>query len=452
MRWILGAIILLIVGFTMQWGLLVYAMWALLGVIAISRYLAKHWIESVVAVRECNRDTAEVGDKVAVSVTLTNNSAIPIPWLLLEDSLSNEALAQRPPRLKVDGRRLALLQLGGHGQNALLYQLTFAMRGYYQLGPLLIEGGDLFGLHRRFKVVTEPGYILVYPKIVPLVGYELASRRPIGEIKMTHRLFEDPTRVAGVREYQRGDALNRIHWKATARTGKLHSRIFDPSTVAGATLLLDFHRDMYPLQGEPHRSELGITTAASLANALCQMGQQIGLITNGRDAVDRIREEGYRREFKSRDSAKSTLGVLDENIRLRPVIVETRRGVETFERIRETLGRLELTDGLTLAQLIVEGASRMSRDATVIAILGDVTTESAIALGNLRRSGYAVTAIVILSEGETQFGQDSGARFRDADGMLDKIGRLYAEGVAVRHIDNEVAISQLCSRQLVGKF
>lgn len=143
---------------------------------------------------------------------------------------------------------------------------------------------------------------------------------------------------------------------------------------------------------------------------------------------------------------------MSENVRLRPVIVETRRGVETFERIRETLGRLELTDGLTLAQLIVEGASRMPRDASVIAILGDVTTESAVALGNLRRSGYAVTAIVILSAGETQFGQDTGARFRDADGMLDKIGRLYAEGVDVRHIDNEVAISQLCSRQLVGKF
>lgn len=452
MRWILGAIILLLVGFVMQWGLLVYAMYALLGVIAVSRFLAKHWIESIDAVRECNRLVAEVGDKVAVSVTITNKSSIPIPWLLLEDSLPNEALAQRPPRLKVEGRRIALMQLGGHGQNVLLYQLTFAMRGYYQLGPLLIEGGDLFGLHRRFKVMTDPRYVLVYPKIVPLIGYELSSRRPIGEIKMTHRLFEDPTRVAGVREYQRGDSFNRIHWKATARTGKLHSRIYDPSTVAGATLLLDFHRDMFPAQGEPHRSELAITTAASLANALCQMGQQIGLITNGRDAVDRIQEEGHKREFRTRAAAKSTLGVLNDSTRLRPVIVETRRGVETFERIRESLARLELTDGLTLAQLIIEGSSRMPRDATVIVILGDVTTESAIALGNLRRSGYAVTAILILAEGETEFGQESGARYRNSDGMLDKIGRLYAEGIDVRHIDNELAISQLCSRQLVGKF
>ena len=73
------------------------------------------------------------------------------------------------------------------------------MRGYYQVGPLVLETGDLFGLHRRFRIVTEPVYIMVYPKVVPLPGYDLASRRPIGEIRLTHRLFEDPTRIAGVR-------------------------------------------------------------------------------------------------------------------------------------------------------------------------------------------------------------------------------------------------------------
>ena len=44
-----------------------------------------------------------------------------------------------------------------------------------------------------------------------LEGYDLASRRPIGEVRISHRLFEDPTRIHGVRPYERGDALNRIH-------------------------------------------------------------------------------------------------------------------------------------------------------------------------------------------------------------------------------------------------
>lgn len=451
MRWILGAIALLIAGMALQLGLLVFAMYALLGVIVLSRFLAKQWIECLHVERTLNRATAEVGDKVAVAVDLENSSSIPVPWLLLEDSLPNEALTQRPPRLKIDGRRIALLQVGGRSKKSLLYQLNFMMRGYYQIGPLLLETGDLFGLHRRFKIVSEPKFVLVYPKVIPLVGYELTSRRPIGEIRMSHRLFEDPTRLAGVREYQRGDSFNRIHWKATARTGKLHSRVYDASCVAGMTLVLDFHRDMYPTQGEPFRSELAITTVASLANAMCQMGQQIGFISNGRDAADRIREEGPRQEFRTREAAKQGFGEQNASTRLKPVVMETRRGPEQFQQIREQLARLELTDGLSFPELIAETASRIPRDATVVAVLGDVTTETAITLGNLRRNGFAVTAIVVLFSQDGQPSHDSGMRVRDSDGMLDKIGRLIAEGLDVRHIDNEIAISQLCSQQLVGR-
>lgn len=451
MRWILGAIALLIAGVVLQLGLLVFAMYALLGVIALSRFLAKQWIECLNVERSLNRTTAEIGEKVAIAVDIENRSKIPVAWLMVEDALPNEALAQRPPRLKLEGRRIGLLQLGGLSKKSLLYQLNFAMRGYYQIGPLLLETGDLFGLHRRFKIVSDPKYVLVYPKVIPLIGYELTSRRPIGEIRMSHRLFEDPTRLAGVREYQRGDSFNRIHWKATARTGKLHSRVYDASCVAGMTLVLDFHRDMYPAQGEPFRSELAITTVASLANAISQMGQQIGFISNGRDAADRIREEGYRQEFRTRAAAKQGFGDQSESTRLQPIVIETRRGPEQFQQIREQLARLELTDGLSFPNLVSEAASRMPRDATVVAVLGDVTTETAISLGNLKRNGFAVTAIVVLFQQDGQPSNESDTRFRDADGMLDKIGRLVAEGLDVRHVDNELAISQLCSRQLIGR-
>jgi uncharacterized protein (DUF58 family) len=449
MRWLLGAIFLLIIGIVFQLGLLVYSMYSLLGVILLSRWLARHWIENVDARRESNRHTVEIGDRVAVIVDLSSGSAIPIPWLLVEDSLPRDALSCKPPKLKVDGRRVALMQMGPNGRKSIRYQLTFATRGYYQVGPLMLESGDLFGLHRRYKVVTEPHFVMVYPKVIPLSGYDLSSRRPIGEIRMAHRLFEDPTRLAGVREYQRGDSFNRIHWKATASTGKLHSRIYDPSTVAGATIILDFRKEMYPAQGEPHRSELAITTAASLANAMCQMGQQIGLVTNGRDAADRIREEGWRREFRTRSDAKRNVGMSSSSDRLRPVIVETQRGFEQFQRIRESLARLELTDGLSFSELLMEATSRLPRDATIVAVLGDVTTETAISLGNMRRSGFAVYAIVVLQAGETSLGGADGTRFMDSDVMVDKIGRLIAEGINVRHIDNEAAISDLCSEQLI---
>ena len=434
MRWFVGAFVLLLVGLWFRLGLLVYAMYALLATLLISRYLAREWIENLSATRECNRLTAQIGEKVAVVVTIKNEGALPVAWLLFEDSLPRDALYNRPARIRVEGKRMMLSQLRPHGQTTLLYQVDFVMRGYYQIGPLLLESGDLFGLHRRYKVVTEPHFILVYPKVVPLQGYDLASRRPIGEVKLTHRLFEDPTRIAGVRRYQHGDSLNRVHWRATARTGELHSKVYEPSTVAGATLLLDFHRGSYPARSEPNGSELAVTSVASLANTVYQMGQQVGLITNGRDAADRVRQEGWKLEFRTRAAARRQIGMQVSSDRLRPVTIETRRGADQLMRILEMLARLELSDGLTFPQLIMETASRMPRDATVVAVLSNVSQETAVALGSLRRRGFAVTAILVVFD----------------DSLYpDNAGRLMSESIDVRRVENESMLSDVCSAQLV---
>jgi uncharacterized protein (DUF58 family) len=435
MRWFLGAIVLLAIGIAFQMGLLVYAMYVLLGVILVSRYLAREWVENITAERECSRLTAQIGDKVAVIVNFRNTGKLPIPWLIVEDSVPKEALMQRPPRISLEGKRMNVLQLGAKGQKSLLYQVTFLMRGYYQIGPLLLESGDLFGLHRRFRLETKPHFVLVFPKVVPLQGYDLASRRPIGEVRLTHRLFEDPTRISGVREYQHGDPLNRVHWRATARTGALHCKMYEPSCIAGATLLLDFHSVVYSPRSEPHRSELAVTTAASLANAVYQMGQQIGLVTNGRDAADRILQEGFRHEFRTRSLALGTAKMRDRSDRLRPVVVETRRGPEQLVRILEVLARLELTDGLTFPQLVVEATSRLPRDATVVSILPAVPQETAIALGSLKRRGYAVTAILVM--------------YDDEDDAPACMGRLMAEGIDVRRVESEAAIGSVCAAQMV---
>ena len=190
--------------------------------------------------------TAEIGDRVKVRVTVTNAGRLPVPWVLLEDVLPRDALDKRFPRLKVKGKRLRIAMLSAGGEMDLDYTVECLTRGYFQIGPLVLENGDLFGLHRRFRVDAEPAFLLVYPRIVPLEGYDLTSRRPIGDVLLTHRLFEDPTRISGVRPYELGDPLNRVHWRATARTGALHSKVHEPSTLAGATVLLDFHQAGYP--------------------------------------------------------------------------------------------------------------------------------------------------------------------------------------------------------------
>jgi len=434
MNWLVGAILILILALIFDFGLLAYAMYALLGVLLVSRFLTRTWAESLSAERECNRLTANVGDSVAVIVNIENSGRFPVPWLLAEDLLPRRALLHDPPNLRVTGRRVRLAMLKPGGAKSILYQLTCNRRGYYQLGPLVLETGDLFGLHRRYRVLSDPHFLLVYPQVMPIEGFDIASKRPIGEVRMTYRLYEDPTRIAGVRQYEAGDPLNRVNWRATARTGKLHSKIYEPSTVAGVTILLEFHQDAHDPRHEPVRSELAVTAAASLANAIYEMGQQIGLVTNGRDAADRIRQEGWDYDIRTRDAARQAASMVDESDRLQPVVVETRRGPEQLMRIFETLARVELTDGLNLAQLIGETAGRMPRDATVVAILPSVTEENAIALGNLKRRGFSVAAIVNLYE-EYDFAQASGP--------------LLAQGIETHHLKGEAGIVDMCRRFLL---
>ena len=250
MRWVLGAAVLLLVALVLESGLLAYSMYVLLALLLLSRALARNWIGNLKAMRHCEHATAEIGAKIPVSVNLSNTGWLPVPWVLIEDLLPARVEGQRTPRLKVQGKRIQIRMIGAHKDVEIKYHLHPQMRGYYQVGPLVLESGDLFGLHRRFRVETEPHYLLVYPKVMPLQGYELASRRPIGEVRLTHRLYEDPTRIAGVRHYEAGDPLNRIHWRATARTGELHCKTYEPSTLTGATLLLDLQ-----LHNNPNRNE-----------------------------------------------------------------------------------------------------------------------------------------------------------------------------------------------------
>ena len=45
--------------------------------------------------------------------------------------------------------------------------------------------------------------------------------------------------TAGVREYRFGDSLKRIHWKSTARLGRLQTKVYEPTTTVDISLCLD---------------------------------------------------------------------------------------------------------------------------------------------------------------------------------------------------------------------
>ena len=434
-KWIFVALVGLLFAYVFDMGLLIYAIYAFIGIVILSRFLTGNWVDHVEATRKCEQLTIEEGETVTVFVNLQNNGRLPISWMLVEDLLPPSARLVRAPSLSLTGKNVEVIKLGRNETKTLVYTIKANRRGYFQLGPLVLETGDLFGLHRRYRVASEPNFLLVLPKTITLQGYDIASRRPIGEVVMTHRLFEDPTRIAGVREYQPGDPLARINWRATARTGSLQCKIYEPSSVAGATILVDFDRRSFDRKHEPYRSELSITAAASIANALFEMGQQVGVVSNGRDAAERIELEGWRGDARTRDEAREKARQEIRDDQIKPVVIPTRKTSDQMIHIRRGLARLELSQKLSFTQLVAEAQEQMPRDASIIAILSEVDMERAVTLGALRRQGYAVTAIINTYD-PADFARISGP--------------LLNEGIETRHLVNEASVSEICRRQALG--
>lgn len=434
MFWILGILLIWLFSQAIGSGLLAFSAYLMALVLLASRLLAWHWASGLRIERKMKCRIAEVGDKVRVKVRIRYLGLVPIPWVILEDLMPEDAVNPRHPFLKVRGKRLKVLSMFSMQTEEFSYQLECMHRGFFQIGPVFAEMGDPFGFMRRYRVGCQPFYLLVLPRITPLLGYDLTSRRPIGEIRMTMKIFEDPTRIAGIREYVPGDPMSRIHWKASARTGVFQCKVFEPSCLAGAMILLDFHEALFPPRGEPFRSELAIDTAVSLAHSVCALNQPFGIATNATDAAFNIQESDEEAEAASRAEARTFMLDAGKPHHLQPMFLPSRRGVEHLQLLREMMGRAIKSDSLRFSEMVREVSVHLPRDLTLVAVLSGVTEESAMVLGNLKQQGFAVSAVLVQL---------------DDEGLNRAFRRLVANGIReIRHAANQEALPELCRSQI----
>lgn len=439
MWWWLGILILLGVGLIWQLDLLIYAMYVLMAGLFTSRWWTRGWSEALVGERECHTHSVECDLPVAVVLTVKNRSRMSVPWVLLEDHLDERVLHSHPPRIRLSGSRRLLARLRPGQESALLYQVSFQQRGYYSIGPLTLETGDFFGLYRRSKVVTQPQYITVFPREVALPDTTAGGRRPLGPKRSALRYMEDPTRMAGVRAYRPGDPLHRVHWRATARTGVLQSRIFEPTSLSSVQYLLDFHEEAYP---EAHREvlrEFAVTVVASMARSAREAGLSVGLASNGVDGAWLRGEDPAEGIYASRSEAALQLDQSEKEGVWLPVFLEPGRSPAEFERFRAALARLEPGEDLSLPDCLVELEGRLPRDGTLLVVTGNMTESLVVSLGRLRARGFVVEACVVEF---TESDRPSWAR--SPDWMKD----LLAAGVPARIVHDEASLLPLVSEPM----
>ena len=89
----------------------------------------------------------------------------------------------------------------------------------------------------------------------------------------------------GIREYTPEDPMNRINWKASARSGSLMVNQHNSAVSGNVCILLDVEDETVWKYEEIH--EEGIRLAAAVAESFLSRGIEVGLITNGRDCREK---------------------------------------------------------------------------------------------------------------------------------------------------------------------
>ncbi len=397
--YIWGGFLALVVGLLSLFsaGFFVYTALVVIGLLILSISLARVSLAGINIRRNVSATEISLGESIDTWLTIQNNKAFPALWVFWQDHID--------PALDIEGPSCSFQTLGSSGKEDMKYRLHSTRRGFFRIGPTVIESSGPFGLVRRFLVGPTVDFLTVLPRVVE-IGKGLAQgHRPIHQVPRRRSIFEDPSRFMGMRDYRPGDSMRRIHWRATARSGKLQVKLFEPSVLTGVLLAPDMGLDSYPLTRSKKETidpllERTITAAASLGHYVLSGDQSVGLISNGTDAAELYPEDWTGGSFQRLDDAleKTKLHVGTEGYH--PVQVSPAKGQWQQERLLTALARLIPSDSIGLADLLMTELPRLPRQLVLMVITPRLDGELAIVLGSMKRSGIETGVIWIGSEDE----------------------------------------------------
>ena len=328
------------------------------GVYVFGRWWTEHSITRV-SIDLLYSRRAFLNSIVPIQLKVENHSILPAVWLQLHVSL--------PVALISPSFFQQVVSLGPRQKNLLEFKVRANKRGYYSIGPTYVQAGDLIGLSKELERQVPADYLIVYPMIYPLQHLKLPSRSPFGTIRHSSPIYEDPSRVMGKRDYQVGDSLRRVDWKATASTGRMQVKIFEPSISLETSLFLSLNTEDYDIQTLYDATETAITTAASIASWAAGKKQNVGLYSNGLDP-------------------------LAENAPVHPI--PSRKGINHLMTILDCLARIQAGPSIPFVQLLRQSIPGLAWGTTLVLITGHQDNTILDELFQAQRAG--LNAVIIL--------------------------------------------------------
>ena len=285
-RWTPFLLLILIAVILLKISLLVVLATALLVVMLVAGWWRKHSLDQVTYRRRFHYTRAFPGEQVKLRIEVENRKLLPISWLRIQDPWPKAVGPEDENILAAShipdqGFLTNVFSLRWYERARRTYTLLFRKRGVYPIGPAHLESGDLFGFYEKSREDGPIEHLTVFPTLLPLEELDLAAEDPFGDRASRRRLFEDPSRPMGVRQFHPEDGFRRIHWPATARTGSLQVKVDQP--VSGRVMVLCVNVATFTRHWEgiyPELLEYLVRAAATLVDQGLKAGYHVGLISN----------------------------------------------------------------------------------------------------------------------------------------------------------------------------
>lgn len=170
------------------------------------------------------------------------------------------------------------------------YRLTPERRGIFSNSSLIFASGYPFGVGTAGSRVSLRSSTTVHPRWFPVSNF------PLLEMQSTpNEPFHDRRRKGagldffGIREYRPGDSLRHVHWRSTARGGRVLVKEYEEQLASRVNIWID----AAGADDEPDDIlEDAIACAASLAIYALETGHPIQLFADSESETSHLFEPG----------------------------------------------------------------------------------------------------------------------------------------------------------------
>ncbi|WP_026369318.1 DUF58 domain-containing protein [Kallotenue papyrolyticum] len=343
----------------------------LLALLALAYLWAWGNLRGIRVSRQVGTQRAQVGEEIRERIVLENTWPLPKLWVELQDH------SDLP--LHSSG---FVAYLPGHERRRWTLRTPCTMRGKWRLGPLTLHSGDPFGIFRLQTTSDETAEVLVYPATVALPNLQLPGMELQGGTDLRTRTFHVTPNVSTIREYVPGDSFNRIHWRTTARTGRLMVKEFELDPTADIWIVADMHERSQAISDQRRTllvdrrlgreievpestEEYIVSAAASIARHLLDGSRSVGLLA-----------WGQHRE-----------------------LIPPEREARQLYKMLESLAMLRAYGAHPLAEVLIAELTQFSRTSTAIVITASADPAWVASLQQLLYRG--IRAVVVYVDQET---------------------------------------------------